>query len=1115
MLREVKIKNQKKQFVESSELKYKGGVMKTFIRTLILQLLCICICFAGNKKQDVFHGARIIYDEHSGVPTSLEFKGDNKPKAESFFQIFKSAYNFSEENKFAEFRLNKDKLGQTHHRYKQYYKGIELAEVQYLLHEKDGFVEYAHGRFIQGLNLNETPTLTESAALQFALKYINAKQYMWENPAYIFLLKGSSSNGKTFYPKGKLMISSGSKEQRRENFRLIYRFDINTAVPFGGYSVDVDANTGEIIGQLPLVYNEDVQGYGQSNFNGKVPIIVNNEFSPQSPYVHLDDWNAFGGNGKSWWFADSTLGSEGGYGNYWYQVLDVDPVTLTRDSLKLSFYHRYSMEVISDFESPPEGFDDWDGMNVRISVDSGTTWQVLANPTPSYTSNSLYSFGTVYAEGKGIPGWSGLKKEWCEVTFDLSSFANKTIQIRFALASDQGGSTADILPWCFGWQIDDISISNSTGVIYANNGSTVGVKPKNNLVEPVHAKYYLRDGNKDIRTLNAKFDNEGRLIKIFEFTDDDSLFIDDDDKPGVSIQWATESTLEFYLQKFGRISYDDNGSSITSYANWVFFSYDGTVYPNNAAWMGNGAVFGKGDGTWTNPWVSLDIIGHETTHGVTQYSAGLDYINESGALNESFSDIFGTCVEFFKEGTNGNWLCGEDVIINGYERSMQLPKLKNQPDCYNGLYWIDEIPTPENDMGGVHINSGVQNYWFYLLCEGGSGTNDNGDVYSVDGIGIEDAEQIVYRNLTTYLMPTSQFKDARLGSIHAAIDLFGINSPQHKAVIDAWDAVGVYYPFVGPYAEECQVDNSYKNPGLDTLYITTKISNPDNQYLIVNALIENLDQNKTDTVALYDDGLHQDSIEADNFYCGFYSVPIGESMYDINISTYSADSGYNNISRNVARFTSAGPVKIDSIAYINYKLNLCYLKPFARNQGNISTIRNVKVNILCDDSWALPTLRTVNLPDIPPDTVVGGTSWAIIRYDSLFPGNFNLKFEILSDGWIYWIDSTKVIVTGVEEATEQPLAFRLEQNFPNPFNPTTTIKYSIPDVETRHASSLQSVTLKVYDILGREIALLVNEKQKPGYYEVKWDAGNQPSGVYFYRLRAGSFNQVKKMLLIK
>ena len=87
MLREVKIKNQKKQFVESSELKYKGGVMKTFIRTLILQLLCICICFAGNKKQDVFHGARIIYDEHSGVPTSLEFKGDNKPKAESFFQM--------------------------------------------------------------------------------------------------------------------------------------------------------------------------------------------------------------------------------------------------------------------------------------------------------------------------------------------------------------------------------------------------------------------------------------------------------------------------------------------------------------------------------------------------------------------------------------------------------------------------------------------------------------------------------------------------------------------------------------------------------------------------------------------------------------------------------------------------------------------------------------------------------------------------------------------------------------------------------------------------------------------------------------------------------------------
>ena len=1084
--------------------------MKTYIRALILQLLYICICFAGNKDQEAFRKALIAYDEHSGVPTSLEFKGDNKPTLDSFFQIFKSAYNFSAENKFVEFRSNKDKLGQTHYRYKQYYKGIELAEVQYLLHEKDGFVQYAHGRLIQGLDLNIIPPLTEPAALKLALKYINAKQYMWENPAYISLLKGSPSNRKTFYPKGKLMISAGSKEQRKENFRLVYRFDINTAVPFGGYSIDVDANTGEIIGQSPLVYNEDVQGYGESNYNGTVPIIVS-EYN--SIAIHLDDWYAYGGSGQSWWFADTTIGNEGGYDNDWYQVLDTDPITLTGDSLKLIFYHRYSTEVFADSQLHPEGYDGWDGMNVRISVDSGITWQILENPVPGYTSTNLYSFGYVQEEGKNIPGWSGLKDEWSKVTFDLSFFKDKMVQIRFAFASDILGSSSDIHPECFGWQIDNISISNSTDVIYSNNGVEEGCKPMNNRFEISIAKYHLMALGRGTRTFNTTFNDAGEWTHIKEFWDEDSVFTEAEDKPGVSIHWATETTLDYYMQKYNRNSYDNQGSLITSYANFVFAYPNGVVSPNNAAWDTYNliAVFGKGDGINAKQMVSLDIVGHELTHGVTQYSAGLLYKNESGALNESFSDMFGTSIKFYKEGENSDWDFGKDVSINGYDRSMYDPNLTKQPDTYKGKFWFQETTNPiwDNDFGGVHTNSGVQNYWFYLLCEGGSGTNDNGDFYSVNGIGIEDAEQIAYRNLTVYLMPASQFEDARLGSIHSAIDLFGINSPQHQAVIDAWNAVGVYYPFVGPYAEECFVDNAYKNPGIDTLNVTAKISNPDNQNLIVNALIENLDKSTTDTVALYDDGLHKDSIAADNYYGGFYPVSGGESMYNINISTYSADSGYNNNSPHVARFTTAGPVTVDSVAYIKSQINFYYLKPFIRNQGRVTTIKNPKINILCDDPWVKPGIRTIGFPDIPPDTAVEGTSWAIIRYDSTFPGYYNLIFEIMSDGWVYWTDSMRVTIPAVaiNEQINLPLTFNLEQNYPNPFNPSTTIKYSIP--------KQSYVTLKLYDILGREVATLVNAEKPAGNYLVEFNAANLPSGVYFYRIQAGSFNQVRKMLLLK
>jgi hypothetical protein len=112
--------------------------------------------------------------------------------------------------------------------------------------------------------------------------------------------------------------------------------------------------------------------------------------------------------------------------------------------------------------------------------------------------------------------------------------------------------------------------------------------------------------------------------------------------------------------------------------------------------------------------------------------------------------------------------------------------------------------------------------------------------------------------------------------------------------------------------------------------------------------------------------------------------------------------------------------------------------------------------------------------------------------------------------------ASKKTVTKVKKAFETASSFKLEQNFPNPFNPTTTINYSIPAFKARNAASLTKiVTLKIYDVLGREIKTLVNKQQTPGNYSVKFNAANLPSGVYFYRLRAGDFVKIKKMVLLK
>ncbi len=254
-----------------------------------------------------------------------------------------------------------------------------------------------------------------------------------------------------------------------------------------------------------------------------------------------------------------------------------------------------------------------------------------------------------------------------------------------------------------------------------------------------------------------------------------------DVQTGVQAHFGAEQTLEYFSSQHGRDSYDDAGTTLLSYVSYS------TNYVN-AFWDGSRMTYGDGNGTTYNPLVSLDIVGHEITHGVTQFSAGLVYAYESGALNESFSDIFGEAIENFATGTN-DWLMGEDIGVGSGRalRSMSDPPAKGDPDTYLGTNWY----AGSGDNGGVHTNSGVQNKWFYILSEGEAGVNDHGQSYDVTGIGIADAGEIAYRNLSVYLTSSSQFIDAREGAIQSAIDLFGVDSQQHLSTIAAWDAVGV------------------------------------------------------------------------------------------------------------------------------------------------------------------------------------------------------------------------------------------------------------------------------------------------------------------------------------
>ncbi|WP_143525123.1 M4 family metallopeptidase [Labilibacter marinus] len=294
--------------------------------------------------------------------------------------------------------------------------------------------------------------------------------------------------------------------------------------------------------------------------------------------------------------------------------------------------------------------------------------------------------------------------------------------------------------------------------------------------------YQLKESNRGngVETYNL---NNGQFYhEAVPFVDDDNYWDNVYDQVAYDAHYGAEKTYDYFWHNFGRNSIDDQGKVLKSYVHF------GENY-GNAFWDGDRMTYGDGDGVNKTALASLDIVAHEIAHGLTDHTANLEYLNESGALNESFSDIFGIAVDFYAKPSSANYIIGEQVFLDGvsFMRNIADPKSAFQPTTYKGTYWVTE----SHDHGGVHTNSMVQNYWFYLLCEGGNGINDNGDKFMVEAIGMDAAAAISYRNLTVYLGQYSDYEDARFYSIQAAIDLYGACSNEVIQVTNAWYAVGV------------------------------------------------------------------------------------------------------------------------------------------------------------------------------------------------------------------------------------------------------------------------------------------------------------------------------------
>jgi len=352
----------------------------------------------------------------------------------------------------------------------------------------------------------------------------------------------------------------------------------------------------------------------------------------------------------------------------------------------------------------------------------------------------------------------------------------------------------------------DDEIKTGTGNSMYSGQVSIGTSGSYSLTDPSRGGNYTTD-------LNGSTSGSGTT-----FTDPDDTWGDgtasNRQTAGVDAHYGAQLTWDYYKNVHGRNGIFNNGQGARSRVHY------GNAYVN-AFWDGTQMTYGDGSGN-THPLTSIDVAGHEMSHGVTEATANLNYSGDAGGLNESTSDIFGTLVEFNANNSSdvGDYLIGEKININGNGtplRYMDKPSKDGaSKDCWT------------TSTGGLdpHYSSGPLNHWFYLASEGTGTKTINGVTYTstsctgstFSGVTRDVVGKVWYRTLSTKLSSGSTYKDAREGAITSAKELYGNDSAECKGIQAAFDAITVPAGAAacGGTTEPPTGDNLLQNPGFES-----------------------------------------------------------------------------------------------------------------------------------------------------------------------------------------------------------------------------------------------------------------------------------------------------------
>jgi bacillolysin len=1112
--------------------------MKTKSNPLSVIFIIFCLAVSafgandGQEKSTVLQQAQIKFDKAGKAPTEISFTGAQQPTVATFFQEYKKYFQISDDNQIQAYRSSHDELG-AHHRYIQHYKGIPIIGAEYILHEKNGTVWYANGQLVHELKMDVVPALSEQAALQAALNHIGAESYMWQKEANeAFLKKESGDANATFYPKGELKLTSGNAEMIAANMKLVYRFDIYAEKPLGRYYVDVDAKTGAIVNKISRIYDVDVAGSGASLYNGTVSMTVDQVSG--SSYRLQENGNTVRGadiqtynmnNGTNYnaatnftstsangpWDGAGVSAHWGAEATYDYYYVKHNRNSLNNAGYTLRNYVHtnlvglgYPNNVNAFWDGSRMTYGDGDGVNYFPLVCLDVVGHELTHGVTQFSSNLNYSYES-----------GALNESFSDV------FGNAVELFKESPGVESGFPAAK-------WRVGEDLTANGLGIRNMANPNEFG--------DPdTYQGTYWATGSADNGGVHT---NSG--VQNFWF------YLLVEGGTGTNDVGYAYNVTGLGLTKAAAIAYTNNNSFLTSSSNY-------NAARNGAIAAAEG-LYGVGSPealATAEAWLAVGvgtIPQPPADYATLPYSTGF----ESGSLDSHWntykSNSAGRIQVTSANGPYaGSYHLTMDVstsnVYNQNEAWLHL-NLSGQSQVTLDFQW-KEFGDETHSQDGVYFSdNGGASFVKVQNLNGASYTNNTWNSFSLDLDALAVANGLSLSS--TFIVKFQQYDNypiATDGFAFDAISVTGSAPPTNNPPSFTND------PFSKPNAIENQaysasIAGDATDPDSDPLTFS-KVSGP--AWLSVAA-----NGNLSGTPASGNVGANQFTVRVDDGNGGSDQATMnitvdaagGGGWQVITYDDFESGMGsYTDGGADMSRYTG-GTYAYQGNAAADIQDNSGVASSFYHTASyNVTGYNTLEVDFYFvmismetnEDFWvqyyngsAWQTVAAIARAGSIQNNVFYHAVVTISRSSYNFPTNAKLRFmcDASNNSDDVYIDQIEFrgttaalagasLVSGGEalSAIEAlPESFELKQNYPNPFNPTTTITFSLPQES--------EVSLKIYDISGSLVRTLVNDKRLAGKYNVVWDGQNDngvrvSSGVYIYRIEAGSFTQTRRMAMLK